>query len=179
MRYIGFHSADNRKWKHTQKYKKYNYDHLASGGTVIVILKRIPNERFYCWKSGKGLNWHGTNNLSLWIVFSIILLLFVERKRFNDIFPHYTSSYGIIAYYTRRLKQTALCSRVSMKVWIPTGLQGIVRNRLTESQTEVVTVPSNFSSAKIEKLNAERQSQGFSLLQVMVFAFSNLDPFYR
>lgn len=50
---------------------------------------------------------------------------------------------------------------------------------LTEGQTVVVTVPSYFDNGKIEKLNAQRQSQGFCPLQVIAFVLSELDPLGR
>ena len=50
---------------------------------------------------------------------------------------------------------------------------------LTEGQTEEVTVPSYFGNDKIEKLNAQRQSQGFCPLQVFVFVIFELDPLSR
>ena len=50
---------------------------------------------------------------------------------------------------------------------------------LTEGQTEEVTVPSYFDNDKIEKLNVQRQSQGFCPLQVFVLVIFELDPLSR
>ena len=103
----------------------------------------------------------------------------VGVKRSRDIFPRYTSFCGIIAYCTRRYKPTALYFRTSMEVANGMYLWWVEGSVLTEGQTEEVTVPSYFDNDKIEKLNAQRQSQGFCPLRVFVLVLFELDPLSR